>query len=746
MNTVRRHSPSHAPSSHPPPVYRPLALSLGTKLALATVTVLAIASTLLFLELTGRERRALVAAKTQAASMVVDLFAANVQAPVDFFDTDPESLQSEIDNLKSNPDVTCAQVWSAPSGKLLGQLDRGGCAGLAMPDESDLGAEAVLADRVRLARIVAQPTTHKPFARAVLVLSLAHENEAYATSRKRIFLLSSALATVIALLLIAVARWQIVTPLLRLTHAARRIQRGDLGQPVEVKSRDEIGELARAFDRMRAAVADREQRLEAARQEIRDLFDHMRQAICAFDREGRIVGAASRQAAIVFGRASLQGERVRDLLYAAAGEGDLDAQAFDEWMLMAFDVPLDRWSELADLAPREVTLRRGTRAVPLELEFRPVVKDAGIERVMLLATDVSEKKKLEQTVQTQEEEHARRMAAMRRLIAGGGQVFVQFMEAARERIRRCLDLVGPQPRMVRTGEIDELFRHVHTIKGEARAFDLRDLETETAKLEEELDELRSLARGEGFATTGSVHGALVSRLTRASLAIDKGAEVFVDASPIGKAALDQLTVQRPDVAVLTEIAERRGDDELTRAVARLAARPFGESTASLIDMAPTWGDREGKLVTLDVDGREVRVPPKLARVLQGVLTHLVRNAIAHGIEPPKTREDAHKLPTGTIRVVAAAGGEAGPTIVVEDDGRGLRLDAIAERAARMGVAGVSEKDLVFVAGLSTADRGDDLAGRGVGLGAVRDDLEHVGYTVSVDSAIGKFTRFTMKPR
>ncbi|HTQ41653.1 MAG TPA: HAMP domain-containing protein [Polyangiaceae bacterium] len=736
---------TRAASLHPPGRI----LSLGTKLTFATVCVLAVASTFLFFELTQREWRALLAAKTQAASMVSDLFAATVAAPVDFFATDPESLQTELGHLETNPDVTCAVVWAVPDGHVLGRVDRGGCGDLQMPPEMALGKVVVLGDRVQVSRLVKSPTNGAPIGRTTLVFSLASENEAYAASRMRIFILSFALAAVTSFVLIWITRRQIVSPLGMLTRASRHIGRGDFGTRVEVRSRDEIGELARAFDKMRAAIADREHRLDLARQELRDLFDNMRQAIFAFGREGRVVGAVSKQATRLFDRVTLEGERVRDLLYAGAAPNDVDAQAFDEWSSMAFDVPLDEWASFAQLAPREVTIRRGAEQVPLELEMRPVLKKGELDCVMVLATDVSEKKHLEKTVQTQEEEHARRMAAMRRLIAGGGQVFVQFMDAARERIKRCIELVGPNPRMLRTGEIDELFRHVHTIKGEARAFDLRELESETAKMEEELDELRALARGEGFVTTGSVHGALVSRLHRALAGIDKGAEVFVAASPLGRAALDQITVQRPDVQAVVDMSERLGNPELTRAVAALASRPFGESIASLMDMAPTWGDREGKQVRLDVDGREVRVPAKLARVLPGVLTHLVRNAIAHGIEPPAGRIHAGKPNTGTVRVTAKPGGGS-PTILIEDDGRGLDYEAIRERAKELGldVSGRNNHsltELVFVAGLTTVPAAGTLAGRGVGLGAVRDDLARVGYRIDVASEPGKYTRFTLCP-
>ncbi len=746
---ARPSSPPRPPPTVPLPVRRASLASLGTKLALANVCVLAVVSTLLFFELTRHEWTALVAAKTQAASMVADLFAATVAAPLDFVDTEPDELEAELAYLGTNRDVACAAVWDAARGRLVAELGRETCGPLAMPTDAELGRVIVAGDRARVARVVRSPRRTGAIGRTLLVFSLAEENVAFRAGRARIFGLSFALAAGTAGLLIAITRRQIVAPLGKLTRAARRIGRGELGGSVDVRSQDEIGELAWAFNRMSLALADREQRLESARQELRDLFDHMRQAIFAFGPDGRVVGATSRQATRLFGRPSLEGIDVRHLLYGAAE--DLDAQAFGEWVAMAFSMPPAGWDEFALLAPRELVITRDGRPVPLEIEARPIVKDGTVERVMILATDVSETRALERVVQTQEEEHARRMAAMQRLVAGGGQVFVQFMETARERLQRCRALVGLEARTIRSEEIDELFRHVHTIKGEARAFDLRELEAETSTLERELDELRSLARKGGFAATGSVHNALVARLARASDAIEQGAEAFVAASPVGRAALNQVTVQRPDVANVMALAEARGDADLLAAVARLAARPLGESTASLIDMAPTWGNLEHKRVHLDVEGREVRVPPKLARVLGAALTHLVRNAIAHGIETPDVRKAGGKPPVGRIRIQAVRSGEEAPTIVVEDDGRGLDLAALAERAAEIGVAarGTGEREraeLAFVAGLTTSGETGALAGRGVGLGAVRDDLAGAGYAVDVASQPGQYTRITLRPR
>jgi HAMP domain-containing protein/HPt (histidine-containing phosphotransfer) domain-containing protein len=716
--------------------------SLGTKLALATVVVLSVVSLFLYQQLTSRERDHLLSSKTRAANMVTELFATSLAAPLDFGDA--EAVEVELGNLRTNSEITDASIWSSSS-NLLARLRRD------PPPEETVGppnAEGtrVLEDRVEVTRLVFG-RQGKPIGRAVVVFSLASENAAFAANRTRILWATFAMDAVTALILILIARQQIIKPLAKVAEGTRRLEKGQLDSRVDIQSRDEIGQLAHAFNAMGAAIADREQRLEAARKSLRDLFDHMRQAIFAFGPDGRIAGEVSKQATRLFGHDRLEGMQVVDLLYPTATEHDVDAQAFDEWTRAAFGVRLDEWNEFATLAPSEVIVaRKDAVPIPLVLEFRPLAKRGKINRVMMLATDVSEQRSLERQVQSREEDHARQMAAMRRLLAGGPQVFVAFVEGARQRIARCLEIIGPSVRTLPSAEIDELFRHVHTIKGEAKALDMRDLEAESAKLEEELDELRARARGEGFATTGSVHSALLANFSRATAALDRGCDVFVAASPTGRLALDQVTVQRSDVLELLSIVGDK-EDALGQVTARLAARPLGESTANLLDLVPTWADREGKQARLTVEGREVRVPPNLARVLGGVMTHLIRNAIVHGIEPPDTRTAAGKEPGGVIRVVGTDG-NLGPVVTVEDDGQGMDMALIAERAVALGqdaARAVPAQELAFLPGLSTARRPGDLAGRGVGLYAVRTELASVGYVVEVFSRPGELTRFTLKP-
>ncbi len=710
-------------------------VSIGTKLTLATSAVLVVVSTLLYRELTHRERQNLVAAKETAAAMVADLFAASLGAPLDFEDQD--AVHTELEHLEKNPEVTCAAVFSHDSLTPMAEVKRG-CDASRPVSSEDVARPLRHDERVEVARVV----TGRADARvgtARIVFSLARENAAYAASRARIFWLSLLLALGTAAVLAAISRTQIVRPLHRLAEAARRVGGGDFSTNLVVSSRDELGELATAFNRMREEIADREQRLAAVTHNLRELFDHMGQAIVAFDCAGKVRGEVSREASKIFdasGRGGLEGSAIGTLLF---GENtiDVEAQAFEEWRAMAFDAASTDWNQLAELAPHEVNVRTPAGSVvPLELEFRPVTKDGALDRVMLLASDVSEKKRLELAIDVQEEEHKKRMAAMRRLVAGGAQLFVQFIEGARAR----LDTTRLQ---ARDGDVDaqalsELFRHVHTLKGEARAFELAELASALEAIEDTLAKLQAgRSRSDG--------ASLEAGIERARSAIDLARADFVAASPIGDAALEQITVRRSDLQAVLSIARGR-DPVLAQAAARLASRPFGESMTTLVARATEWAARDGKRIELIVEGRDVRVPPRLAEVLGGVMNHLLRNAIAHGIESPDERLRSDKDEAGSVWV-SAHDGPLGPSIVVEDDGRGIDEPAVVERARSMGVDVSSEGDveLVFVPGLSTRQSADGLSGRGVGLDAVRAYLREAGYRIHFVTEPTRGTKFVIEP-
>ena len=156
---------------------------------------------------------------------------------------------------------------------------------------------------------------------------------------------------------------------------------------------------------------------------------------------------------------------------------------------------------------------------------------------------------------------------------------------------------------------------------------------------------------------------------------------------------------------------------------------------------------EGKKVRLEVSGGETTLDKAVLDRLSEPLLHLVSNAVAHGLERPEDRARAGKPAEGVIRLRAApVSGQV--TIRVSDDGRGLDEDAIRARAESLGIdvrnADSSQlHNLVFVSGLSTAERVTTLSGRGLGLDVAANVIHALGGTIEVESRKGRGTAFTL---
>ena len=154
---------------------------------------------------------------------------------------------------------------------------------------------------------------------------------------------------------------------------------------------------------------------------------------------------------------------------------------------------------------------------------------------------------------------------------------------------------------------------------------------------------------------------------------------------------------------------------------------------------------QGKRVRWDARGTDTELDRGVLNQLSDSLLHLIRNAVDHGIELPADREAAGKPPEATLRLHAMQLGSE-VIIAVTDDGRGIDLDRVRERAARQGVDtdGLSEQELLeltFRSGLSTTTFVTDVSGRGVGLDVVRTSVEATRGRVEVRSRAGLGTEF-----
>lgn len=152
----------------------------------------------------------------------------------------------------------------------------------------------------------------------------------------------------------------------------------------------------------------------------------------------------------------------------------------------------------------------------------------------------------------------------------------------------------------------------------------------------------------------------------------------------------------------------------------------------------------GKQVSFTARGGDLKLDGHVLSPLRGALLHLVRNAVAHGIEAPDVRLARGKAVTGHVEVLVERRGQR-IAFVVTDDGGGVQLEAVRRAAAERGLLaeGADGMDLMFRPGVSTAESVSDLAGRGVGLDAVRAVVRRLKGTVEVRSKAGFGTSFEL---
>ena len=192
--------------------------------------------------------------------------------------------------------------------------------------------------------------------------------------------------------------------------------------------------------------------------------------------------------------------------------------------------------------------------------------------------------------------------------------------------------------------------------------------------------------------------------------------------------------------------------ELQEGVMKTRMQPIGNAWAKLPRLIRDLGIELKKKIDLQMKGAETELDRQVMELIKDPLTHMVRNSADHGIETPIDRVMAGKPETGTVTLSAY---HEGGHIIIEigDDGRGLATDKIKAKAVQNGLATEAELaqmsdqqiyQFIFKAGFSTAAAVTSVSGRGVGMDVVRTNIEKIGGTIELKSALGKGSTFVIK--
>jgi two-component system, chemotaxis family, sensor kinase CheA len=330
--------------------------------------------------------------------------------------------------------------------------------------------------------------------------------------------------------------------------------------------------------------------------------------------------------------------------------------------------------------------------------------------------------------------------------------------------------------------LQAVFRNIHSLKGNAASVGLEDvaqfahivedlldrLSARTLQLTPELttvllrsvDALRSmvakktrqemLARAQGDPhSLPEVSAALRVDMSKLDHLLSLVGEVAVAREQLGS-QLEALRVLEAGTIRDLHHAADRLHVELQEAV--LAARMIavGPSLRSYARVVRDAARAHGRQVRLVVEGENVGVDMHTLQLLKDPLIHIIRNAVAHGIEPADVRQASGKNPAGRIVIRAERDGSS-IQVAVTDDGAGIDVERVRTRAVELGIvaptADLSAQQLhalIFRPGFSTAAEVSELSGRGVGLDVVRRNVEALRGRVDAQSIPGVGTTLTLR--
>ncbi|MBL1352547.1 MAG: chemotaxis protein CheW [Zetaproteobacteria bacterium] len=193
-------------------------------------------------------------------------------------------------------------------------------------------------------------------------------------------------------------------------------------------------------------------------------------------------------------------------------------------------------------------------------------------------------------------------------------------------------------------------------------------------------------------------------------------------------------------------------EQLQAQLLRTRMQPIQSVWSSIPRIVRDMGKQLDKKITVVMEGEETELDRTILNALKDPLTHIIRNSCDHGIEMPDKRRNASKPIEGTLKLSASQ--ESGfIVILIEDDGAGIDASRVKSKAVTMGVlteeqaAIISDKavlQLIFHAGLSTAEQVSNLSGRGVGMDVVRTEIEKVGGSVDISSERGVGTTLRIR--
>ncbi|NRA67729.1 MAG: HAMP domain-containing protein [Pseudobacteriovorax sp.] len=529
---------------------------------------------------------------------------------------------------------------------------------------------------------------------------------------------------------------RLVKPIRQLTKAATEMEQGNYDGTFSVDSRDEIGRLAYAFKSMRSQIKSYTSDLENM---VQERTEKLNLALADLTAKSANIRAILENISLGIFMISKDGTVGSETSHYLGEILDRDTASLDEFFwnrlqLTDYNLSLAKTSLHACLGGDDIGFEINRHLLPeevftkderiLEVNWSSIVLDNKVENILVCLRDVTELRQLKSQLETQQTD----MQYIMELLNAETDRTNSFFQSAFGLIEKShLTLSSDKSNVTK---LDEMFRNIHTIKGNASLIGFTHIGEKAHQMEDYIDTIRK----EGVEEISSINlNPLINMLRKyQSLRDEKipGNRKIHDSIHLIKSDIFSVVEKMDPEAVRGELIE----DIFSRQTVTVESIVY-EAEIESIQTAISIGVLPPKFV---YRGDCLLISDSIYQLLKNCMNHLIRNSLAHGIESEAERRRHHKQIHGTIRVMGRRISDEVYVLEYDDDGQGIDLEAIRDKIVAMG--NTDQIDLtdpyalakhIFVPSFSTKTEVTNIAGRGIGMDAIRSFLESVEGSIDI---------------
>lgn len=370
------------------------------------------------------------------------------------------------------------------------------------------------------------------------------------------------------------------------------------------------------------------------------------------------------------------------------------------------------------------------------LEYYPIRQDDKITDVVVVATDKTAEREAQVALEVE-----RQYASMVVKYMKNKEQFHQFLASVRVSLNTLMEIAKAP---LNAEQVQESFRVLHTIEGEAGTFSLRELRLMSRHSQQLLEPFKN-----GAVMADWDHEIYLDSLRHLGTAFEaflheNSSIIQIPTGQVGRTVEVSIETAKQ---IIAELGRGPGGAELVRKYEDLFLLEPIESRLKYYDgLAQSVAEKLGKkLKPMIIDGGEFRLNPEPYQKFFSSLVHAFRNAVDHGLEAPEEREWAGKDPAGQIKVVVQPD-STGLHLQISDDGQGIDPGVIREKLKKKfpdkDFSKASDQEViqqVCMPGFSSRDSVGEFSGRGVGLDALREEVLKMNGTLEILSTVGQGT-------